>query len=36
MGPALFEAFIAVRRAETELFADVAPDEIVARTRWRW
>jgi glutamine synthetase len=36
MGPALFEAFVAVRRAETELFADVAPDEIVARTRWRW
>jgi hypothetical protein len=25
-----------VRRAETELFADVAPDEIAARTRWRW
>jgi glutamine synthetase len=36
MGPALFEAFLAVRRAETELFADAAPDEIVARTRWRW
>lgn len=36
MGPVLFEAFLAVRRAETELFADVAPDEIAARTRWRW
>jgi glutamine synthetase len=36
MGPPLFEAFLAVRRGETELFADAAPDEIVARTRWRW
>lgn len=36
MGDPLFEAFLAVRRAETELFADVDPDDIVARTRWRW
>ncbi len=36
MGDPLFEAFLAVRRAETELFADTAPDDIVARTRWRW
>ena len=36
MGPALFEAFLAVRRGEAELFADVSPDEIAARTRWRW
>jgi glutamine synthetase len=36
MGDPMFEAFLAVRRAETELFADVSPDEVVARTRWRW
>jgi glutamine synthetase len=36
MGDPLFEAFLAVRRAETELFADAIPDEVVARTRWRW
>jgi glutamine synthetase len=36
MGDPLFEAFLAVRRGETELFADASPDEIVARTRWRW
>ncbi len=36
MGPALFEAFLAVRRGEAELFADVSPDEVAARTRWRW
>ena len=36
MGPALFEAFLAVRRGEAELFADVAADEVAARTRWRW
>jgi glutamine synthetase len=36
MGDPLFEAFLAVRRGETELFADLSPDEIVARTRWRW
>jgi glutamine synthetase len=36
MGDPLFEAFLAVRRAETELFAGLSADEIVARTRWRW
>jgi glutamine synthetase len=36
MGGPLFEAFLAVRKAETELFAEVSPDDIVARTRWRW
>jgi len=36
MGPALFEAFLAVRRGEAELFAGVAPEEIAARTRWLW
>jgi len=36
MGDPLFEAFLAVRRGESELFADLSADEIVARTRWRW
>jgi glutamine synthetase len=36
MGDPLFEAFLAVRRGEVEVFADVSPEEIVARTRWRW
>ena len=36
MGDPLFAAFIAVRRAESELFADVNPDDIAAQTRWRW
>lgn len=36
MGDPLFEAFLAVRRAEVALFADSTPDEVVARTRWRW
>ncbi len=36
MGEAMFEAFLAVRRAEIELFAGVSPAEVVARTRWRW
>jgi glutamine synthetase len=36
MGDPLFEAFLAVRRGEAELFADVSADDIVARTRWRW
>jgi glutamine synthetase len=36
MGDPLFEAVLAVRRAETELFADSSPDDVVARTRWRW
>jgi len=36
MGDPLFEAFLAVRRAEAELFAGATADEIVAQTRWRW
>lgn len=36
LGDPLFEAFAAVRRAEIDLFADATPEEIVARTRWRW
>jgi glutamine synthetase len=36
MGEPLFEAFLAVRRAEAELFAEASPDEVVAQTRWRW
>jgi glutamine synthetase len=31
----LMEAFLAVRRAEIELFAGKADDEVVAATRWR-
>ncbi len=36
MGDPLFETYLAVRRAEIELFADVSPEDIVQRTRWRW
>ena len=36
MGDPLFEAFLAVRRAEAELFAGASADEIAAQTRWRW
>lgn len=36
MGDPLFEAVLAVRRAEIELFASSSPDDVVARTRWRW
>jgi glutamine synthetase len=36
MGDPLFEAFLAVRRAEAELFAAASPDDIAAQTRWRW
>ena len=36
MGEPMFEAFLAVRRAEIELFAGVSPADVVARTRWRW
>jgi glutamine synthetase len=36
MGEPLFESILAVRRAESTLFADTSPDEVVARTRWRW
>jgi glutamine synthetase len=34
MGEALFAAFVAVRRAEVELFAGQTDDEVVAATRW--
>jgi glutamine synthetase len=33
-GP-LFESFLAVRRAEVELFAGCTPDQIAAATRWK-
>jgi glutamine synthetase len=36
MGEALFEAIVAVRRGEADLFAAASPDDIAARTRWRW
>ena len=36
MGDALFAAFLAVRRGETELFAGASPEDITAATRWRW
>jgi glutamine synthetase len=36
MGDPLFEAVLAVRRAEVELFADSSPDDVVVSTRWRW
>jgi glutamine synthetase len=36
MGDPLFEAFLAVRRAEIELFAGADSDDVVAQTRWRW
>ena len=34
LGEALFSAFVAVRRAEVELFAGRNDDEVVAATRW--
>ncbi|HEX5189936.1 MAG TPA: glutamine synthetase, partial [Streptosporangiaceae bacterium] len=36
MGDPMAEAFLAVRRAEIELFAGASPADVVARTRWRW
>jgi glutamine synthetase len=36
MGDPLFEAVLAVRRAEVGIFDGTSPDDIVARTRWRW
>ena len=36
MGDPLFDAFVAVRRAEIELFAGVSAEDVAARTRWRW
>lgn len=35
MGGPLFESFLAVRRAEVQLFAGCTPDEIAAATRWK-
>ncbi|MGI9022207.1 MAG: glutamine synthetase [Acidimicrobiales bacterium] len=34
MGGPLFEAFVAVRRAEVERFRDATEEEVVAATRW--
>ena len=34
MGDLLFDAVVAVRRAEHARFLDVGPDEIAAATRW--
>jgi glutamine synthetase len=36
MGPTLFNAFAAVRRAEAETFADKEDEEIVEAHRWRY
>jgi glutamine synthetase len=36
MGNPLFEAFVAVRHAESALFAGVDPADVVAQTRWQW
>ncbi len=36
LGPVLFDAFTAVRWGEIGHFAEQAPDEVVAATRWRY
>ena len=36
MGDPLFEAFLAVRRAEIDAAADRSPEDVVAATRWRY
>ena len=36
LGDPLLEAFVAVRRAEAELFAGWSDDEVAAATRWRY
>jgi glutamine synthetase len=36
MGKALFDAFMATRRGEIELYAMAKPEDIVAATRWRY
>ncbi len=36
LGDPLFEAVLAVRRAEIELFAGHTPQEVAAATRWRY
>jgi glutamine synthetase len=36
MGPMLFDAVLAVRRAELETFEDADPDAVIAAHRWRY
>jgi len=36
MGPMLFDAFLAVRRAEWETFGDAEPAHVAAAHRWRY
>lgn len=36
LGEPLYEAVLAVRRAEGEQFADATPEQLVAATRWRY
>jgi glutamine synthetase len=36
LGEALLEAFVAVRRAEVDLFDGAEPEQIAAATRWRY
>jgi glutamine synthetase len=36
LGEALFEAVLAVRRGELKLFSGTSPEDVAARTRWRW
>jgi glutamine synthetase len=36
MGPMLFDAFLAVRRAELEIFKDADPDAVITAHRWRY
>jgi glutamine synthetase len=36
MGPMLFDAVLAVRRAELETFEDADPDAVLAAHRWRY
>jgi glutamine synthetase len=36
MGPMLLDAFLAVRRAEVEIFKDADPDAVIAAHRWRY
>jgi glutamine synthetase len=36
LGEWLYDAFVAVRRAEIELFAAHTPDQVAAATRWRY
>jgi glutamine synthetase len=36
MGPMLFDAVLAVRRAELETFKEADPDAVIAAHRWRY